>query len=176
MTNRPPKRHQLLGDKIAALRSQRRLSRAKLVSKALGLLTPDDQLRGFISESSLREIEEGNRAYLSRQLLELICAALECSASERFDVLLAADRNVFAERDGNTSEPLLAVLRALQLLLETDPVVKTQIEVLLDQRDATRLNAEELISILERVISMAAARMRREKFAGTPSTLQPPIV
>jgi transcriptional regulator with XRE-family HTH domain len=174
MTQKPSSRNKLLGDRIAVVRTARGLSRAKLVSKVLGLLDADDDRRALVSESVLREIEEGNRVTVPRALLELLVQALDCSLSERLDILLAADRNVFATSNGHTPEPANVLLRSIALLYETDPLVKTQVEMLLGDRHAALLDADELLSILEKVITVAAARLRRGKNPNHPTTLQPP--
>lgn len=167
-TDNKPSRQ--LGNKLAGLRLKRSLSRSRLIDKVYALLSPDDPLRRAITDSSLREIEEGNRVNTSRAMLETLCLALECTASERFDVMLAADKNVFAEPNGEVPNAAETLIRGLEIMYYSDSVVRAQIEVLLNNRSVSSLNEDELFEILETVFTMAATRRKREKKQkqGTP--------
>jgi transcriptional regulator with XRE-family HTH domain len=162
--DKPNKR---LGDKLSNIRQKRGLSRSGLIDKVHTILPAEDPLRRAITDSSVREIEEGNRVYISRAILETLIIALGCSTSERLELMLAADKNIFAAPDGTMSTTAEILMRGIEAIYYSDSIVQTQIEILLNNRNVSNLNEDELFQILETIMEMASARRKRERKYGS---------
>lgn len=163
-----------VGEKIAILRVKVGFSRSKLVEQVHTLLPLEDPLRTIITESVIREIEEGNRVNLPRAMLEILCMALKCSESQRFEIMLLADRNAFANSVGETATATETLMRAIAAISAADSIVQTQIEVLLNNRNANMLNEDELIEILEKIVQMASVRRKKDRQQGSAPRIRLP--
>jgi transcriptional regulator with XRE-family HTH domain len=132
---------------IARLRTKRNWSRAKLVARLYDELELGDPNFDSISESWLKRLESGQMVKLSRQTLEAICKALNCTPQERVSVLILADRNVFAEADGTTERVAVALTRAL-IHLKANPMVHEILGNIIGQRRAEDLDENELLELI----------------------------
>src|SRR5688572_23047085 len=88
------------GEQVARIRTLRGWSRALFVKHMDALVEERFLVNESVSEGLVRTVEEGRKATISRALLELLAEALKCTPSERLNLLLAADRNPYADSDG----------------------------------------------------------------------------
>lgn len=144
------------GQQIALLRNRQGLSRAELVK----LL--DDELEEFgfslgqkVSEGWLRNIEDGNKVKITRPVIELLASALNCTSSERFYLMMLADRNPLADSDGNVGVVEEFLLRAISDVNQHPRARFLLSKMVGDNKEkVAKLTSRELFDILEKILMM----------------------
>jgi len=136
------------GDRIVRLRTQRGLSRSRLIQRLFDVLEPADLSRYNISEAWLARLETGHVVKLPRGIMEGLCRALNCTASERWDVLLEADRNILADVDGVLTDDAKAFTRAMARLYENPRVVTLLERLRSSRRPVSRFIVMELFTAI----------------------------
>jgi transcriptional regulator with XRE-family HTH domain len=92
----------MCGPLIARLRVQKELSQTDLVQRILYHWQYSD-CRDKVTESWLRRVEQGRIVRISRLALEIICDVLQCTDTQRIEILVTADRNVLNDTEGLSS-------------------------------------------------------------------------
>jgi transcriptional regulator with XRE-family HTH domain len=114
------KRTQRWGPRIRELREAKGWSRTALqgrYQKQLEERNPDFDFEELLSDAWLSRAERGQSVIYTREHIEVLCDALECTSSQRVEILIAADLNVFADINGDISFEGAFCLRALSYLL-----------------------------------------------------------
>lgn len=142
-----------LGDIVARIRTKRHLSRSRLVRRMLEYVPATSSLQ--VSESLLREIEEGNKVRTSREVLEVLCSALACTPIERSEILLAADRNILADAEGNVSASNELLLLAVAHFSD-HPVARQLLESMMQGKKAASLTQRDINRIMLTLIRSIA--------------------
>jgi transcriptional regulator with XRE-family HTH domain len=150
------------GDEVARLRTKRGLSRARFISRLYALQSFDTSLRETISESLLRQIEEGTKVKITRHIIELFCLVLECNPGERLNLMIAADRNVLANSDGAIDPEAEVLLRAVDEIYNNS-TARTLLKLLLTNKETATLNNHEIFEILERILMLTKAKRGTEE-------------
>jgi hypothetical protein len=147
------------GELEALFRGRRRLSRAQLVLRMDRERSAHSekylQLDAAISESLLRQIEEGSRVKINPPLIEILCEALQCSHAERFALLIAAGRNSLAGPDGKI-DPGARVLLWIMDEVYRHPKAQHLLERLVQDNKvkAANLTQREVFEILETILKL----------------------
>jgi transcriptional regulator with XRE-family HTH domain len=158
---RPEMAAKRVGETIARLRTSRNWSRAKLISRIYDQKEEDtnDGPDDILSESKLARLESGRAVKVPRKMIEDICQALNCTDTERAEILLAADRNVFADEEVEVG-PEAYVLNYLALRLRNDAA-----EILagiVGERDYTDLTAEEVNELCIEAMKLVIRRLSKQ--------------
>ena len=141
---------QKCGMYLGVLRVRKGLSRKQLISKLIDKLNADDPFRGKISESLLKRVEVGQVVKLNRKMVEAFVLALNCTSFERFDLLVLADLNPFANNRGDMDD-VDKVLAQTFLFLRDIPVVRHLIASALIKSQSSSITDDRLIQLLAEI-------------------------
>jgi len=101
----------------------------------------------------MARLENGRMVKVSRQVIEAICQALDCTADQRARLLACADRNVLADKDGQVNSVAEVILRIGAHMYDNATVV-AMIHALLADRHASMLEEAELNEILSEIVKI----------------------
>jgi hypothetical protein len=135
------------GELIACLRAKRRWSRPHLVRKLLEVIDADDPLWNTISDAWLARLEGGHIVKLSRQTIEMICLALNCTKFERLRVLSYADRNILADVRGLSDDSSDLILIVMDYI-HNHPNTMYIVEKVLNNRSIPDITHDDLIRFI----------------------------
>jgi hypothetical protein len=146
-----------LGEIVARIRTERGLSRSKLVRQMLKYVPATSSLQ--VSESLLRDIEEGNKVKTTREVLEVLFRALPCKPVERIEILLAADRNIMADADGSVSEDDELLLYAIAYI-KNHPIARQLLKSLRKGEKAANLTPRDIdrmmLTIFQSIVEVSS--------------------
>jgi hypothetical protein len=147
---RPP--YEAFGKFLAVLRDHKRLSRKQLISRLLNEIDEDDPFFPRISESLLKRVETGQVVKLNRRMVEVFMRALNCTSEERFQLLVLADLNPFADSQGGMSSADIMLANAFFVL-------KNQVRVgylthrAVNDSDPRKFTEAQLLQLLCEIVS-----------------------
>lgn len=153
------------GELIRELRECRGWSRAELLAryqKKLEGLNPDYQFSEIPSDSWLARVERGESVTVSRQNILVICDALECTQSEKVTIMLGADRNIFADPNGEMTLEGEVLAHAMGRLLSNAGSLH-MIHSRLQGRQAHDLSEDDLFTTLLEILQKALHEKRERK-------------
>jgi transcriptional regulator with XRE-family HTH domain len=142
------------GELIRERREKQGWTRSELLARyqnKLGQVNPDYEFSEIPSEAWLARIERGESDNVSRLEIDLLCEALELSVSEHVDVLLRADRNIFAGPNGKTTDEGQFLAYTMSRITKKSKVQKA-IRDRLGERRASTLDESELLRITFEVL------------------------
>lgn len=144
-----------LGEVVSKIRTRHKLSRPELARQMYDCLPPglpaNSPLRKSCSDKQLQAIEEGTKVKITRDLLELLCQGLRCTEAERIEIFLAADRNVFADSNGNVSDTDEALLE-IALSMRDHPVIREQLMTMIADKQAPRMSKSDRNKIIKTML------------------------
>ena len=141
----------LCGEHVGLLRARKGLKPRDLIYRLLSELDEDDPLYDSVSEPWLKRLEAGQIVKLPRSTILAIGRALQCTTTEMVDLLLTADRNVFADEKGRTTDIDKVFVRFTALLKE-DPKAVREVETALSSTTVTKLAEESLLRLFKRIL------------------------
>jgi len=148
-----------LGEEFARMRTAKGLSRSKVIRHL-----PDES---EISEAWLARLETGRVVIVSRENIEALCHALDCTARERARLLLYADRNVFDEPSPGKE---ILIYGIDQLYAGAREIL----EALAHDHRAMDLDEDEVLEIFAMALEAVLAERRDQvsKYASTGNNMQ----
>lgn len=138
---------QKCGRFLGVLRVRKGLSRKELISRLLEKIDEDDPFLERISESLLKRVEVGQVVKLNRKMVEVFVQALNCTSSERFQLLVLADLNPFADSQGGMDAVDKALTQVFFLLRERS-IVRHLIASAVSKSPSPTLTDERLMLLL----------------------------
>lgn len=144
-----------LAEVIGKIRTRRNLSRPELARRMYDCLPPDEPadsiLRGYCDDKVIQSIEEAARVKIPRDLLELLCSGLKCTPIERLEILQSADRNVFADANGNVSDADQVLLQTV-FSMRDHPLVQELLRTLVSDKQAPRATKHDLDKMIKTIL------------------------
>lgn len=117
-------------------------------------------------ESWLSRAENGRNVNVTRENIEVLCEALDCSPEQRWEILMAAGMNIFADVDGNMSDEDKFFQRALTSLSNSRRARRVIEHYALKHEEALRAGGENDLELLLAVVQ--AALEEKAKKQGDP--------
>lgn len=149
-----------LGDFVANIRTKRRLSRSRLVKRMYKHIAEGFVIDETVSEGIIRTIEEGTRVTISKQFLELLALALECTPHEYADMLLFADKNILI----STSSDITPCMRIYNTaMLEIYDSFRALLEETTYKYDISTFDFEEICELLDSALIVAKSNRKNKK-------------
>lgn len=143
------------GKLIRQWRDDKGWARGELIAryqKKLEAINASYEFSEIPSESWLARVENGRSVTVSRQQIVVLCEALECTQNQLMTIMLYADRNVFADPDGEvTTEGEVLALTTAKLM--RNDVARRVIQQRLQNRPIETLPEDDLFDILLAAIS-----------------------
>ncbi|MBK9945556.1 MAG: helix-turn-helix domain-containing protein [Kouleothrix sp.] len=161
-----PKKARDWGALIRTMREKRQWKRRELIARYQQRLeerNPNYDLSEIPSETWLGRVETGQSATVTRQNIVLLCEALECTQKEQVDVLLAADRNIFANPDGEMSKMDEFLARAYKQLSHNSGARRTVSSKLQDYNSKDDIEGEDTLQLLLAAVQAALDELKKNQ-------------
>lgn len=149
MTRRRQSGNQHFGPLVKEIREEKGLK----LTEIIGRIYDESESSELRSEQWLRNLEQGRVKKISRDDIERICRALECTPEQKLQLLMAADRMILCEPNGDITEDALLLNRAIYTLYNS-PEVRQAMADLRQDRVVEKLNDEEILEIVAEVIAL----------------------
>jgi hypothetical protein len=132
----------LCGRYFEQLRAQRGFSRHAVVQRYYEIFGSDESAMLPLSETQIKRFESGELVKLNRRFIECLAYAIGCTPSERFQLLICADMNPFADCNGEMEALDVALVGAL-LFLKSNPHIADLLSRLPIDPHTAQLNYEQ---------------------------------
>lgn len=153
---------------IRRMREARSWKRRELIARYQQRLedqNPNHDLSEVPSETWLGRVENGKSATVTRQNIVLLCEALECTQQEQVDVLLAADRNIFANPEGEMSQMDEFFARTFKQIAHNPKALQTISFQMQEYNNTDDLNGEEALKMLLKAVQQALDDLQKNSSA-----------
>lgn len=152
------------GTLIRQMREARGWKRRELIARYQQRLeeqNPNYDLSEIPSETWLGRVENGKSATVTRQNIVLLCEALECSQQDQVNVLLAADRNIFASPEGEMSQMDEFFARTYKQIAHNPKALQTIAHKMQNYSNADELDSEEALKMLLTAVQQALDDLKK---------------
>lgn len=164
------------GTLIKDVRERRQFTRGQLIARfqaELASIDPEYDYTEVISEPWLSRAEKNGVANVDQRTLHLICRALQCTFIEQMQIMLAAERNMLLNDNGEMTEELLLMIFTARSLY-ADPVVRKLVRKLMHNRRFFDLSESDRNAIIAEVLKVVKASDGDSSNAGENNGSAPP--
>jgi transcriptional regulator with XRE-family HTH domain len=155
----PRMRSQRWGQIIRKLREKKEWSRTVLLGRYMQRLEARKgeafNHHDVPLESWLSRAENGRNVTTTRENIEVLCEALECSPEQRWEILDAAGLNPFADTNGEMTDEDKFFQRTLTLLSDSRRARRVLEHYALKHENALRAGGENDLELLLEVVQAA---------------------